>query len=76
MKRVPQKVLPEEETIKGDKKCDHRARSIQEDCSKTDNKTDAVNIKERMNMWLTILRSHIRAFCIYGHGLQSWFLVT
>lgn len=67
--RVLQKVLPEGGMIKRDKRCDHRVTSIQVDCSKSDNKADAVNIKKRMKMRLTILRSHIRAFYIYGHGL-------
>lgn len=41
------------------------------DCNKTDNKTDAINIKEARKMWLMILRIHIRVFCIYGHELKN-----
>lgn len=73
MTRAPRKELLEGETIKRNEE----ARAIQlegtgGDCSKTDNKTDALNIKA-MKIWLMILQSHIKALCTYGHGLKSCF---
>ena len=73
MTRGPGKELLEGETIISNEE----ARAIQlegtgGDCSKTDNKTDALNIKA-MKIWLMILQSHIKALCTYGHGLKSCF---
>jgi len=58
MTRVPGKVLLEGETIKRDEEA--RATQLEGiggDCNKTDNKTDALNIKA-MQIWLMILKSH------------------
>ena len=73
MTRVPGKVLLEGETIKRDEEA--RATQLEGtggDCNKTDNKTDALNIKA-MKIWLMILQSHIKGLCTYGHGLKSCF---
>ena len=73
MTRVPGKVLLEGETIKRDEEA--RATQLEGiggDCNKTDNKTDALNIKA-MQIWLMILQRHIKALCTYGHGLKSCF---
>lgn len=71
MIRVPRKVLPEGGTTKREKEARTlETEGIQGHC----NKTDAINIKA-LKIWVMILRSHIRAFCTYGHGPKSWFCV-